>query len=485
MSAILNEDPLSVSQITPNVPQGLQRVVTRCLAKNPAQRIQNASDLEFALEALSDSSGSSIAVARQSSRARWLWGAAVGVLILAAALFAWWKMPPSVPVIESVTQLTDDGEAKQGAIQSDASRVYFNEGLTGAGRSHRSPSVADRPPRSLLSCRIRRLRAWHSMVPNYSHFRAGLMFQRVPCGRFHFLRESPAVSAISMGSLPISSPMAASSFLPPRSCTSPTKTAQTCASCTPAPVVRGIQPCHLTSTRVAFTTMTDGKLTLAEIAPDGTNFRILLKGACCARWSSDGNYLVYRIRHAGASDIWALSMQTGIFHRSRLPIRLTNGPLAYNAVAPSRDGRQIFAIGTKRRGELVRYDMKSNQFVPFLSGISAIDPTFSDDGQWVTYISYPDHTLWRSRSDGSERMQLTYPPMEAAYPSISPDGTRVVFSSFDSETFIVGMDGGQPQRIVEKNFRQRELVPRRKTRGCYFVGRWCRQRTTQLFSSDI
>ena len=35
---------------------------------------------------------------------------------------------------------------------------------------------------------------------------------------------------------------------------------------------------------------------------------------------------------------------------------------------PSRDGKQIFAIGTKRRGELVRYDMQSHQFVPFLSG---------------------------------------------------------------------------------------------------------------------
>jgi hypothetical protein len=144
-------------------------------------------------------------------------------------------------------------------------------------------------------------------------------------------------------------------------------------------------------------------------------------------------------------------METWIFHRSRQPIRLTNGPLAYNGVAMDRDGKQIFAIGTKRHGELVRYDVKSHQFVPFLSGISAIDPTFSSDGQWVTYISYPDHTLWRSRSDGSERMQLTYTPMEAAYPSISPDGTKVAFSNFDTQTFVVALDGGPPQKMVEKN----------------------------------
>src|SRR5271165_3458470 len=61
MSAILNEDPPAVSQIAPSVPPGLQRVVTRCLAKNPTQRIQHASDLEFALEALSDSGSTVVA----------------------------------------------------------------------------------------------------------------------------------------------------------------------------------------------------------------------------------------------------------------------------------------------------------------------------------------------------------------------------------------------------------------------------------------
>ncbi len=94
-------------------------------------------------------------------------------------------------------------------------------------------------------------------------------------------------------------------------------------------------------------------------------------------------------------------MKTGLFRRPGKPIRLTNGPLPYSNPYPSRDGKRIFALGTKQRGELVRYDMKSHQFEPFLSGISATDPTFSRDGKWVAYVSYPDHNLWRSRSDGS------------------------------------------------------------------------------------
>ena len=97
----------------------------------------------------------------------------------------------------------------------------------------------------------------------------------------------------------------------------------------------------------------------------------------------------------------------------------------------SGDGKRIFAIGTKQRGELVRYDMKTKQFVPLLSGISAFSPTFSRDGKWVAYASYPDHTLWRSRSDGTDRLQLTYPPLRVQYPFISPDGKRVVYGTAD------------------------------------------------------
>ena len=57
------------------------------------------------------------------------------------------------------------------------------------------------------------------------------------------------------------------------------------------------------------------------------------------------------------------------------PHRLTNGELSYRfaIVRPSRDGKQIFAVGTKWRGELVRYDVQSQSFVPFLSGIAATD----------------------------------------------------------------------------------------------------------------
>ena len=57
MTAILNEDPPGISQVAANIPPALQRMVHRCLEKNPEQRFQSASDLAFDLDALSEFGG--------------------------------------------------------------------------------------------------------------------------------------------------------------------------------------------------------------------------------------------------------------------------------------------------------------------------------------------------------------------------------------------------------------------------------------------
>ena len=87
MSAILNEDPPAISQVEANIPPAMQRVVHRCLEKNPEQRFQSASDLAFALDALSETSGTAAAAptkdARKISR---LWAVAAGLVVVVAAV---------------------------------------------------------------------------------------------------------------------------------------------------------------------------------------------------------------------------------------------------------------------------------------------------------------------------------------------------------------------------------------------------------------
>jgi eukaryotic-like serine/threonine-protein kinase len=93
MSAILNEEPSPISQLAPATPPALQHFVHRCFEKNADKRFQNASDVAFALEALSDSSSISVPAKMQvSSTRRWSWRtgaqlAAFIVLVVAAFWF--------------------------------------------------------------------------------------------------------------------------------------------------------------------------------------------------------------------------------------------------------------------------------------------------------------------------------------------------------------------------------------------------------------
>src|SRR5438128_2508168 len=57
MSAILKEDPPDLSETNHNISPALERLVDHCLEKNPEARFHSASDLAFALEAISGASG--------------------------------------------------------------------------------------------------------------------------------------------------------------------------------------------------------------------------------------------------------------------------------------------------------------------------------------------------------------------------------------------------------------------------------------------
>lgn len=60
MTAILKEEPPEFSQTNSTISPSVERIVRRCLEKQPARRFHTASDLAFALEALSTPSGSSL-----------------------------------------------------------------------------------------------------------------------------------------------------------------------------------------------------------------------------------------------------------------------------------------------------------------------------------------------------------------------------------------------------------------------------------------
>ena len=205
-----------------------------------------------------------------------------------------------------------------------------------------------------------------------------------------------------------------------------------------------------------------------EIRTDGTNLHPLLPGwrrnppsECCGVWSPDGRYFLFLNDNPvlGGGNIWVLQESNSAFRKypSRL-IQLTAGPMLFGAMTWSPDGKKLFAQGFQKRGELIRYDAQRRGFVPFLSGIWASDVSFSRDGEWVAYVSYPEGTLWRSRVDGSDRLQLTNPPVFAAMPRWSPDGTQIAFMDIQVgrpfKILLISAQGGAAQEMLAENLPQ-------------------------------
>jgi Tol biopolymer transport system component/DNA-binding winged helix-turn-helix (wHTH) protein len=209
--------------------------------------------------------------------------------------------------------------------------------------------------------------------------------------------------------------------------------------------------------RLTLSDMKTGYEELWELNRDGSQPRPLLPNwspsphECCGRWTPDGRYFLFTSFREGRNSLWALPERHSWIQAKAKPVQLTNGPLDFWLPVPSKDGKRIFAMGGQPRSEVLRYDGRS--FVPYLGGASAADLAFSADGQRVVYVSVPELTLWSSKIDGGDRIQLTDPSrMEAALPRWSPDGSQIVFMArtlnTDWRAYLVAANGQGLRELI-------------------------------------
>jgi len=200
----------------------------------------------------------------------------------------------------------------------------------------------------------------------------------------------------------------------------------------------------------------NGGCVMWEMRRDGTNPHPLLAGWNTdlrdwgGKWTPDGKYFLFQSFRYGREGLWALADESSWLRKAK-PVQLTNGPLFFGSSLPSKDGKRIFAVGSQPRCELLRYASTSG-FAPFLDGISVSDLAFSRDGQWVAYVSIPDRQLWRSRADGSERVEFNFEGMNAGLPQWSPDGKQIVFMGTTLKTgwraYLVSSDGTGLRELI-------------------------------------
>jgi serine/threonine protein kinase/Tol biopolymer transport system component len=455
MSAILHEDLPALAELPSVTPLALQKILQRGLQKNPDQRFQSASDMAFALEALSDPallSHVAVLVPADSKpdhrRAKWV--AITLAVVLGLGAFAYLvSRPAPAPRVSNYVQLTQDGVQKS-LIGTDGSRLYLSlitsalQGVASIPISGGEPTKIPMPGSGMVPV---------ALSPDGSQFLVvdgqGVPFTG-PLWSLPVLGGSPRRLGDTVGTTAAWSPdgrrmVYANSgdiFLANADGTQPAKLL----------TMNGLvaDPAwSLDGSTLRFSTSDGfgpgiGQHLAWEVSPDGSNLHRLFAGwhnppdECCGSWTANGKYFVFQSQ----GQIWALPRQSTFSHAEPKPIQLTSSPMSLHSPIPGKDGKKLFVVGRTYRGELTRYDPTAHQFLPFLGGVSAEYVAFSKDGQWVAYVTYPEGSLWKAKADGSERLQLTFPPFKPVLPRWSPDGNTIVFFEFP-------VSSSRPARIYE------------------------------------
>ena len=476
MSAILNEDPSPISQFV-RVPPALQRVVHRCLEKNPEQRFQSASDLAFALEALSDSGGSSATAAGAQGLTRvrfaslW-WGGGALILLVAGLSVLRLVTSPKIPVGPSswVQTTTFQDSVTQPALSPDGRLLTFVHGpytFAGPGQiyvkmlpngepvqltrdSSQKMSPVFSPDGSRIAyTTVDRDVQWdtwvlpvlggqsHLWMPNAS----GLVWY----GERKILFSEMKNKAIHMALVSADEGRGEE-----RDVYVPASDVGMAHRSSPSPDGRwaiviemdgGLWlPCKLVSLDVGSQPRRVGPAT----------------GACTsAAWSPDSKWMYFTSGASGAFHIWRQHFPNG------RPEQLTSGPTEEEGVAIAPDGKSfITAVGSKQSSVWVHDSSGKRQIS--LEGFS-YDPKFTPDGKRLCYRilkgAVPNTGASELRvvdldSGRDEPLVVDLAVIGGPHRSydVSPDGRQVVLTALDSagkhRLWLVPLDHHSPPRQI-------------------------------------
>jgi eukaryotic-like serine/threonine-protein kinase len=441
LSAILKDDPKPVSAVGADVPRDLEKIVNRCLRKDPDRRYQTMADLKVALQELKEESDSGKltgivqtgAPAQRKSRRMWtLSGAAVLLIVIAVGI--WSLRPRSHPVPNTVPFTSYPGRQITPAFSPDGKQVAFawdgEQGgnfdiyikLVDAGtplRLTNNPANEYAPAwspdgRYVAFCRDRVERCEIWIIPalggaerklgeadTYSDLYSGLSWS--PDGKFLAVSDKSAY---------------------------------------------------------------DGRLGIYGISPDTGEKRKLTStpngylGDFAPAFSPSGKTLAFVRAHSGTFGIYLLSISENGEARDE-PRRLTPDQPLIGGFAWTSDSRGVvFSSGQVGSTNLWTIAASGGRPERLVGGENATDISISRTGDQLVYArSSFDSNIWRIPGpNASDRNRAptrfiasTQPDME---PQFSPDGRKIVFSSARSGTFgiwVCDLDGLNPINLASFN----------------------------------
>jgi eukaryotic-like serine/threonine-protein kinase len=484
LGAILHTEPKAASEISAGVPTELDKIIARCLRKDPERRAQGIADIKLALEELKQESesgrlseqvGAATAVRPSARPPRRVVAITAGVvaLVVAAAGLAWWllKRPASAPARSEWVQITNlPDSAVQPALSPDGRMLTFIRGpssfttngqvyvkmlpsgepvqLTRDSRTKMSPVFSPDGSRIAYSVEGRPWDMWAVPVlggeprlwlPNASGLvwidKSKLLFSEIKDQRLHMAIVTSDESRAGSRDL----------YVPPHE--------------------RGMAHRSYPSPdgkRMLLVEMNErGALVRCRLAPlDGSSAGQQVgppTGQCTfAAWSPDGEWMYFSSDSGGAFHTWRQRFPDG------QPEQITSGPTEEEGLAMAPDGRSFITAVGLTQSSVWLHDGGGDRQIS-LEGY-AFAPRFTPDGKRLLYQvrKVAASELWVAELD-SGRSEPLLPGLAVTLSSggssgpprsydISPDGRQVVVASPDnggkSHLWLAPLDRRSPPRQI-------------------------------------
>jgi len=499
LHAVVSEEPQAPHELVKELPAELERIVLRCLRKDPAKRFQTMADLKVSLEEVGEESrtGRVAAAGRgAATRNRWIWAAAAAAVVgvLSAAVFLRRppeRRPPPPPVpLTSFEGLVSSPAISPGGNevafvwdgeQQDNLDVYVK--LVGPGSPLRlttSPAPEGSPAWSPDGRQIafRRNPAGSPgavlVIPALGgaertiaegDFGAGIAWSGDGQSLIVSLREKPGVAAalyvlsLATGEL--------------RRLTDPPQ----------GPGAGDTWPALAPDGSLAFARRllgTSGEIYLLpldrQLRGSGPPRRLTFEDRISTQptWTADGKRVVFStaaFAYAPASDLMVIPVSASGQKAERLP-----GGDGGDSPSVSRQGRLVFTRRVRDENVWRLPLLPPSAPARFLfSTRRDQDPRFSADGTKIAFTSDRSGTpeVWLCDADGTNQTQLTWLGAKATGGArLSPDGETVALLSNASgqmEVYLVPTRGGAPRRLTDNPAHDTAPTWSRDGRWIYFA----------------
>ena len=478
-AAVLREQPKAPSELTPDLPRDLEKVILRCLQKEPDRRFQHMADVKVELQEINEESDSrplQSSVPAHRSRVRWLAAGLGGTLALAVAGWLLSRSPRVEMPLPFVDPLTSTpGIEAQPTFSPDGNQVAFAwegenldnwdiwvtmVGSTETRRLTTDPAVDMLPSwapdgRQIAFVRSSRLGSAgtiHVVSPLGGSDRR-LSEQPVAWGRLSWSPDGRWLATAAGGFGLVTQLEARGVRLvavadgAAHSITSPS-----------APIYH-VDPAFSPDGRhLAYASCINTLACQVEVVeleadyvPKGTARRLTRNAFWFGgiTFTRDGMSVVYDDRSNGR--LWRVGIAGD---RPPERIEVAGFDAMWPTAAVSRDRLAFERVLTNI--DVYRFEVGRPPKVVAASSRADYTPNFSPDGRRFAFESgrgAEGDEVWLAASDGSNPMRLTHGPgIWQGSPRWSPDGTRIAFDSQDKEgrwdIWTVDVDGGSLRRLT-------------------------------------